>query len=285
MDEKARFKSVQDRFRDLIKPLRQVADKKWGNAAKIEEFEKLLAAIPKGAAFGDAVDSAAGALREVIAQIRSARAEGFGRIVSEYIRELKAQGTNPTEIGHKWRMGAIELELKPEASQARVLYNQSSLLPASAWQVITTKEDLIKLRTKALEMLKDVQARLPDELVKRLLMDCYQMAVEKRRAAGKPRPEMVPILDLHRAFRVALVADELDGQKPDKTLASAAMPRWAFLHVLDRYQRMATTGEQKDRLTFQTGSQAEQAKGLGYMLGGLDPHQKYRIYCHVLLNS
>jgi hypothetical protein len=269
----------------LIKPLRQVADKKWVKPPAMEELEKLQASLPKGAVLGEAVDAASEGLRMLIMEIRKARAEGFGRLVSEYIREMKAQGEIPIEVGSKWRFGEIELELKPETSQARALYNQASLFPSSGWLVITAKEGLVKLREKAVELLKESESRVPEALLKRLMAESYQAALEKRRTAGKPRADLVPILDLHRAFRVALVVNELDGQKPDKTLSSTTMPQWTFLHLLDRYQRMAGQMEQKDRLVFQPGSQAENARGMGYMLGGLDPHQKYRVYCHVLLNS
>lgn len=285
MDETNELNAIQDRIRNLIKPLRQLADKKWAKPPTIGELEKLREAIPKGATLGEAVDSESEGLRTLVAAIRKARAEAFGRLVSEFIREVIAPGERPTETGSGWRIGEIELELKPETSQARTVYNKTPMFPPSGWTVITAKEDLAKLRERSIEMLKNAESRIPDDLMKKLLIESYHAALARRRAAGRPRADLVPILDLHRAFRVALVTYELDDQKPDKTLASGAMPQWVFLHVLDRYQRMAVQVDQRDRLVFQTGSQAEQAKGMGYMIGGLDPHQNYRVYCHVLLNS
>lgn len=286
MDEKSQLKTIQDRIRDLIKPLRQAADKKWVKSPTIEELAKLQTAIPKGASLGEAVDAVSESLRALITEIRKARAEGFGRLISEYIRQVKAQGANPMESGSsRWRIGEIELELRPEVSLARTVYNQSPMFPASGWAVITATEDLIKLRGKALEMLKEAEAQIPDDLVKSLFAECYQTVLAKRRAAMEPRAELVPILDLHRSFRIALFTRELDGQKPDRVFVSGTMLRWVFLHVLDRYHRMSTQIEQKDRLIFQTGSQAEVAKGMGYILGGLNPQQKYWVYCHVLLSS
>lgn len=285
MDEISQLKALQGEIKNLIRPLRQFAEKKWKKPPTLKELEKLQAAIPKGASLGEAVDVASNSLRTLVANIRRERSEGFGRLVSSYIRALKSQGITPIETGGGWRINEIELELKPETSQARTLYNQVPLFPVSGWAMVTSIDDLTELRGKALEMLKQVQSRIPDDMLKKLLIESYHQARSKREAAGVSHADLVPIVELYRMFRVVLVSGELEGQKPDKALTFASIPRWMFLNVLDRYQSLVGQKESEGRLMFQTGSQAEQARGLGYTLGGLNPQQSYRVYCHILLQS
>ena len=285
MDDKSQMKAIQNSIRKLIKPLRQVADKKLTKMPTADEIEKLAAAIPSGATLAEAVETQKRQLMQVVADVRKTRAETFRRVVSEFIRELKASGEATTETADGWQIGPVELQLKVERGEARATYNKAPISPASRWAVVTTKQDLADLRADAMKMLKSAEERFSDDLIKQLMMDAYRTAVAGRREAKTPRAELVPIVDLHRAFRIALVAHELEGQKPDKTLGSASMPRWCFLHILDRYQQLSGRLNAKERLVYQTGAQAEQAKGIGYMLGGLDPQHRYRVYCHVLLHA
>lgn len=285
MDEKASLAAVQSRIKTLIAPMRQFAEKKWSKPPTVEELEKLCAAIPKGASIGEVLDASVRELQEVVSAIRKNRGETFGRLVSEYIREITSRGESAAQTGGGWRLGEVELELKPETHQARTMYNQAPLVPASGWTTVSSKDDLAKIIERSRTLLLESTARIPDKDVSVLVSESYNAAVTRRTAAGKPRPDLVPLLELHRMFRSVIVIHELEGQKPDKSLAFADMPRWVFLHVLDRYQQIASAGNPADRLVFQTGSQAETAKGMGYVLGGLDPHQKYRVYCHILRSS
>ena len=86
--------------------------------------------------------------------------------------------------------------------------------------------------------------------------------------------------DLYRAFRVALVERELKQGRPDKKLAWAECPKWAFLYNLDRYRQLGSTAGE-ERLTFETGSQQDQVNGLGMTLNGLSQEQEYKVCCWV----
>ena len=285
MEEQSQLKAIQVAIRKLIKPLRQVADKKLTKLPPVDALEKLAAAIPAGASLAEAVDAQKRQLMQVVNDLRRTRAETFRRVVSEFIRELKASGEAATETADGWQIGPVELHLKAERGEARATYNKAPVSPTSRWAVVSTKQDLAELRAEAMKMLKGAEERFSDDSITQLMMEAYRTTVASRREAKTPRPELVPIVDLHRSFRIALVAHELEGQKPDKALSSASLPRWCFLHILDRYQQLSGKLSTKERLVYQTGAQAEQAKGIGYMLGGLDPQHRYRVYCHVLSHS
>ena len=285
MDEQSQMKTIQAAIRKLIKPLRQVADKKLTKMPSVDEIEKLATAIPPGGILAEAVDAQKQQLMQIVSELRRTRAETFRRGVSAYIRELKASGEAATETAEGWQIGPVELQLKAERGEARATYNKAPVSPPARWVVVTTKQDLAELHAEAMTMLKSAEERFPDHLIQQLMMDAYRTTVARRREDKTPRPELVPIVDLHRSFRIALVTHELEGQKPDKTLTSVSLPRWCFLHILDRYRQLSGRLNAEERLVYQTGAQAEQAKGIGYMLGGLDPQHRYRVYCHVLLHG
>jgi hypothetical protein len=61
----------------------------------------------------------------------------------------------------------------------------------------------------------------------------------------------------------------------------AGAPAWAFLYNLDLYRREDAQRQSPDqRLSFQTGSQAEQPR-LGRTMNGLDPDLDYQVFCYV----
>jgi len=285
MSDTENLKNLQAAVKDLIRPLRQFADKKWVRPPTVAELEKLHAAIPKGASLGEAVDSIVTQLGSVVSEVQKNRAEAFGKCVSEFVREWKAKGLDPIETADGWQTGEIQLALKPQTAQARALYNREPLFPPTGWVIITSKADLERLRAAGVKLLADASARLPDGLLREVLHEAYEIVATKRKSSNKPHPDLVPIVDLHRAFRLQIVSHELDTQKLDAPLKSATMPRWLFLNALDRYTRLPPQLEFRHRLALQTGSQAEQARGLGYTLGGLDVHHNYKVYCHVLLSA
>lgn len=285
MSDIENLKRLQATAKDAIKSLRQFADKKWTRPPTIAELEKLHAALPRGFSLAEAVDPITARLGDLITEIQKSRAEAFGKCVSEFVRGWRAKGAAPVETAEGWQIGEIQIALKPQTAQARTLYNREPLYPASGWAVITSTDDLEKVRATGTKLLSEVALLLPDDLLRQAFHDAYQVVMAQRKSSSKPHPDLVPIVDLHRAFRLQLLSHELDSQKADAALKFATLPRWVFLNALDRYARLSPDLEFKQRLTFHTGSQAEQSRGMGYTLGGLDPQHNYKLYCHVLLGS
>jgi hypothetical protein len=274
LDESTELKSLQKEFLGLTKAFDAVRKIKPGSADALDQLEKALASFPDPARLGQALTELRDRARALLDAARAQRLDQFRKIEADWVRRRRAAGEVVHEAtSHSWRTGRLEIEMNREQARARAKYNREPMGPALK---IRTAEDLDSLVRSAEKQLG--QAELPFEAMSEVARTAYQHLLAQGAAAGSNG--RVPLAAFYREFRVCLARQELTG-KPDRKLASAEFPRWAFLYNLDRYRKEAAAASGSERLMFETGSQHDHQRGLAMVLNGLDPAQDYKSYCYV----
>lgn len=276
-DGKAQLRELLAQFRKQLAPLLALADVKPASADAIELVAGALTKLPAGETFGQALEELRGQLERIVAETRQEQARALGRVEAEYIRAAREVSKPVRELDDGWRIGPVALHLRREQAQARASYNHEPLVP---WTPIRAAEDLAKLEQRARDLLQG-QA-LPEDALSELLWEAYEQAHARRERQRVAHPELIPILDFYAEFRIALLRQELRGQKPDRKFTRTELPRWAFLYNLDRYRALGAAVPEARRLGFQAGSQQEVQRGLGVTINGLDAGQDYRTVCNVI---
>ncbi|MEA2511520.1 MAG: hypothetical protein QOJ59_1007 [Thermomicrobiales bacterium] len=274
--ETSRLKGESTRFNQLLLPLAAVAKINVNSPEALDEIDRALEKLPDGETFGRALDEVRTSLRQAVEQTRTERSQAFSRIEADYIREAREKGQSTREVQHGWRVGKLEMQHRRAQSQVRFLYNHEVLVD---WKPIRDLDDLQKREQAAEKLLAG--AELPSEMLVEVFWDAYAHVRERRSRTGAARPEMVPILDFYREFRLALVRHELTGQKPDRKLKYAEFPLWTFLYNLDRYRALGAAVPAERRLALATGSQQDVAAKRALSVNGLDANDDYKIMCYV----
>lgn len=277
VDRTAELRTALAQFRKQMGPLLALAETKLTNAEALEQIEKMLRKLPPGEILGRAVDETRDQFEALVAELRREYMLAFGRIEAEYIRGARQGQKILRETGDGWRIGPLCLQMRRDQARAQVLYNHETLIP---WTTITAADDLAKLEQRGHDLLK--ARALPEELLNTLFWDAYEHARSRREQTRITHPELVPILDFYAEVRIALVRQELLGQKPDRKLTHIEFPRWAFSYNLDRYRNLSAAKPETRRLGFQSGSQQEVQRGQGVTMNGLEATQDYRTICYII---
>jgi len=271
------LKDAISRFGVLAKQLADVSTVAASAPEALDELEKVLQRLPAGDSFGQALEEARAKLTEVMASARLERAQSFGRIEAEFIRSVRESGKPVREQNEGWRVGMLDLQFRREQSSARVRYNHEELV---GWKPVALSADFNRLEASALKLLKG--AEFPPDMIVRILWNTYESERDRRTKDRKTRPELVPLIDFYRELRATIVRFELTGQKPDRRLQYTELPRWRFLYNLDRYRALGQAIPHEKRLGFQTGSQQDVQRGMGFSINGLDASQDYKTVCYVI---
>ena len=276
MDEEQELKALQKVARDVAQTFERLTKVRARRADTLPALEAVLASLPSK----DDVTSIAHELRtkleRLVQSIRKDRREGFGTIEAEFVRRAKAEKRPIREVSDGWRIGMLEIHLRREHGQVRVLYDHEEILP---WAAVSDVTDLEAVTKKAQERLE--RSELPEALRANTFWRAYQAIRADRERRGLSNAGAVPILDFYREVRVELVRQELAGRPPDRKLTYADLPRWAFLFNLDRYRAQDDVASDK-KLALQTGSQTEQQRGMGLVTNGLNAGEDYKVYCYVV---
>ncbi len=267
---------LQAEFRRFVGPLAAFTKVKASDPRALERFDAALKRLPPGETLGQALDELRERAARALEDARRERIAAFRPLEVEYVRAAREAGKSLRERANGWRVDMLELQLQREQARARFFYNREALVP---WSPIGGPEDLANLEERARGLLG--RAAYPDEMLTTVFWDAYEGERARRRAADRPRPETVPLLDFYRGVRVALVRYELEEQAPDKKLRYGELPRWAFLYNLDRYRALGTAVPEERRLGLQTGSQQE-SRTIGVVVNGLDAQQDYKTMCFIL---
>lgn len=275
MDEQEELKTLQKAWRDVARPFERLAKIKPTGA----EWVSKVGAASKDLPPTDLVATALGDLRTKLEQLlhrtTKARREKFGMLQAEFIRNKRNEKVAIKEVANGWRVGMLELQFRPEQSQARALYNHEEIVK---WSGFASALDIEAITKKANDLL--LRGELEADLRVDVLGRAYESARMDREQKRATNPAVVPILDFYRATRIELVRQELAGKSPDRPLQFGEFPRWRFLFNLDRYRAQGNVGSEK-RLVLQTGSQAEQQKGMGLVTNGLNAVEDYKVFCFV----
>jgi hypothetical protein len=282
-EEESTLKSLQQDARQLSKLFEPLAKIKSSDAEVLIALERAIATLPAGEHVARVVEEMRERASQALSSAREARAANIGRHEAAYLHELRANSTPVRESGDgKWRIENLELEVQKESSRARLLYNHEVVV---SWKAIGSVEDLKKLLAEGARKLE--AAAIPEGLLPEIIWEAYESLSRTNKPAA-PREtsgKRVKLVDLYPEVRVVLTRRELRSGKADKRLANTEMPKWAFLFNLDRYRRLLPSLSVNRRLTFETGSQQDHAKGLAMAVNGLDPTAEYKSFCFVYIGS
>lgn len=236
------------------------------------ELEKCLKELPKGEMLGRAIDDWKAKTLSVLDRIIAERKQEFSRYVSEFIRNCRAQMISTREFQNAWRVGPLELKLRPEQATAQFAYNNQVVLK---WFPVSSVDDLA---AKYVTVNKELERfRLPIDLLSEVFFDAYEYLRWKRNNANSSNDRAVPARKFYQEVRVALLRKRIELKQPYNDL-----PLWAFLYNLDLYFASITHIPQSKKLGLQTGSQHEVSKGFGIVVNGLDALQDYKTICYII---
>jgi len=237
------------------------------------EFGKRLRELPKGEILGQAIDEWKTKALSVYEKITNEKRSEFSAYVAEFIRSCRAENMPTREFQNAWRVGPVELQLRPEHGTAQYAYNNQIILK---WFPVASANDLLSKYSSVKKQLED--NKLPTDLLADVFFDAYEYLKWKRNQRGLSNDRTVPAREFYKEVRVALLRKRLELKQSPKDLQL-----WAFLYNLDLYSASITQIPQTKRLGLQSGSQHEVSKGLGIVVNGLDALQDYKTICYIIM--
>lgn len=276
INEKTCLRSLQNDFSKIINMFNAILRVTPGRVDSLDKIDAALKKLPEGDTLGKLIDELREKINNFINEARRERALSFKRFEADFVRTAREQ-KYIREMDQGWRVGALEIQVKRERSQIRLLYNEEVII---RWQPVGNRQDIDKAEERAMAMLNG--AKLPANMLVEVFWNAYEQAEESRKKAGKAYGQLVPILDFYQEVRLALIRYQLKGKKPDKKLSYAEFPRWAFLYNLDHYRLLVSNVPEEKRLGFQTGSQGDVSSGMGVVINGLDAREDYKVVCYVI---
>ena len=275
-DEKTQLNELLKSFKGSFKFINSIGNIKPGKADSIEKLEKVVKEIPAPEVLVQALEENITLLKKFIEQAKALRINNFSRYEAEYLKELKVEGKPVRESSNGWRIGKLEIKVKPDLCKVRVLYNNEVLIN---WTPVNSKDDFILLETKANSMLEH-KAIGENDLVD-IFWEAYRQAVFHR--SDKSNTILVPIRDFYKEVQIALFRKMLEGKKTStKRVKHLEFPIWAFLYNLDIYRSMGAKIPENKKISLQTGSMQETSQGKGLVVNGLTPHDEYKVMCYVV---
>jgi hypothetical protein len=254
----------------IVGPLQKLCKINLAKPEKLEDFDKLIRALPTGEILGNALNEWVKKVQDAMRVEQTTRKHEFGRILNDFIRLQKETGMKTREFSNSWRIGLLELELRPEFAQVRCRYNEEVL---NKWTPITGLEDLRVFYDAASEKLR--KSELPFPVLRDAMWEAYEYVMSKQDATMFNR-KSVPAKEVIKELKVVLYRKSLERKAP--RLKETA--DWVFLYNIDLYFSRLREVPSDKRLSLEAGSQMEISKGRGIILNGLDAGQDYRIYCY-----
>ncbi len=238
----------------------------------LNEFEKLIRALPSGEIIGKSLDEWKTQAAMSLQKLMSIRKAEFGRYVADFIRAQKELKTSIREFNNAWRIGPVEMQLRPEQADVQFNYNNEVLVK---WFPVSSADNLSNRYAEVKKQLDDMA--LPIEKLTEVFWLAYEYLKWKRSLNNESNAHVVPALDFYREVRVSLFRSALESKQTPKV-----MPLWAFLYNLDRYCSASSQILQNKRIGLQSGSQHEVSNKKGIIVNGLDALQDYKTICHII---
>ena len=260
------------RVKDNLKPISQIAEME-PSLDKLSDLREVIDKTISAQLVSSDISELLSKLRSDVSKIMDQSASAFGQIEAGFINYVKQQDLTWKELDTGWRVGSLELRFRRPSSAVAIFYNHEIVLD---WTYVSSVEQLRKLYEDALTK---VDSFVMDKKVRdQVFTEAFDFLVWKRQASKTANPAMVPIKDFFREVSVAKYRAAMSAKKKDEPLNMVA-----FLRNLDEYIRDISAAEGVRRLAFQSGSQAEQSKGIGVTIGGLNAKSDYRTVCFVVV--
>jgi len=254
----------------IVGPLQKLCKINLVKPEKLDDFDKLIKTLPTGDVLGNALSEWVKKVQDAMRVEQTTRKHAFGRILNDFIRMPKEAGIKTREFSNAWRIGPLELELRPEFAQVRCRYNEQVL---NKWTPITRLEELKALYDSTTDKLR--KSELPFPVLRDAMWEAYEYVMSKQDATMFNR-KSVPAKEMIKELKVVIYRKSLERKAP--RLKETA--DWVFLYSIDLYFSRLREVPSDKRLSLEAGSQMEISKGKGIILNGLDAGQDYRIYCY-----
>lgn len=270
------IRTLQQEAKRLAATLTGFASVKPSSKTFLVDIRKAANRLPDGRDAAATVDSIREQATSFLDAETAKRAKAFGALEAAFVRVARDRGLATREFDTAWRVGPLEVQVQREGSRVRCLYNREPVVP---WTAVATEGDLMAAYEKGAALLEE--SAIPEAelaaLVSRAFDDALRTTTETLRANG-----LVPVHDLLRSLRLERIRDELSASSPGKALRNHDFPLWAQLYNLDRYREAVPRLETVLRISFQTGSQQEQAQGKSITLNGLNATNDYHTYTYAV---
>lgn len=257
----------------LAARLKPLAGVKPGAASAFRDLEQALDTLGDATTFSAALSDTVAQGRELVRQSRAERAVNLRTAMAGFIRDVEVD-TAVRETALGWRVGRIELELRPDEGVLRSLYDRE---PLTTWTPILGASDVRTIFASS-ENLLDKAEIAEDRLVVAFL-EAYQYLAARQEGMNLVS-RRIALADLLDEIRVVLARTALKSKKRKDAEAAIQMPRWALLYNADRYRASAAGFAPDQRLMFETGSTRETEK-IGVTMNGLDAARDYERFCYV----
>ncbi|NMA03290.1 MAG: hypothetical protein GX925_01165 [Clostridiales bacterium] len=274
LDEKERINEYLKSFRSLWRFTNDFKKIKSTDSDAIEKLEKAISRIPEIDILGSEIEKHKLSCQEFINKIKIEKVKDFKKHETGYIKEMINQGKIVREYSGGWRINKFQLNTKPEFAKCRILYNGEVVIK---WSNINSKEDFIELEEKADSMLND--AIIPKEQLVELFWEAYTQGIFRLNSTGDPK--ILPIHDLYKEFRIALIRKHLESKKiTGKINKYLEFPLWNFLYNMDMYRMWGSEIPDNKKIVLQTGSMQETSKGKGFIVNGINANEEYKVMCY-----
>jgi hypothetical protein len=255
----------------ILRPIQKISRVNLSKPEKLEDFYKALSLLPSGMVFGGALDEWTKKVRSAIDTERRARSEDFWKLFNEFTRTQKELGTKSREFSKSWRVGLLEVGLRPDRSEVQFSYNEETV---AGWKAVTTARELKALYDAAVDRLK--KNEIPTGVLIDAMRETHEFLKSKQVNKDLFNVRSVPAVDFLKELNVVLYRKSLER----KVSRLKDTSKWVFLYNIDLYFSKLREVPSEKRLSLEAGSQLEISKGKGILLNGLDASQDYKIYCY-----
>jgi len=274
--ERQALQSLIKDFRDVAQYFEPITKLKPGAKETLDQIGSSILKLPSGESLSRRVEELRKIAGEAVLKARMERTINFRRIEGDFVRTLEDQGALLREIRNDgWRIGPLELQVKPEQAQCRWLYNHEQIV---GWTAVAQASDLQESNKRALSLLSKQAIEM--KLLVESIRNAYESCARRQGSNVSVSHVLVSLDDLYREFRVELFRRDM-AKASDGKPTHPEFPKWAFLHNLDRYTEAMSAVFSGRRISFQTGSQQESQK-LGMAINGLDAINDYHVVCYAI---
>jgi hypothetical protein len=264
-------KLQKELIQQILGPLQRISKINLSRPEKLDDLEKALDSQPSGQVFGGMIEEWVKKLKLAIDSERAYRSLEFWRIFNEFIRTIKDSGVKTREFSKSWRVGPLEVGLRPDLSKVQMSYNEQVVMP---WKVTTTAEMLKAMYDGAIEKLNKNQIKA--EAFIDAMWEAYEYLKSKQMKGDLFNVQSVPAVEFLNELNVVIYRKSLE-KKVSKLKDTS---KWVFLYNIDLYFSVLREIPSEKKLSLEAGSQHEISKGKGILLNGLDAGQDYKFYCY-----
>jgi hypothetical protein len=274
--DKEELKKLQQDIKRALDPFGRICKISDKDSKHLLALEAALKRMPAQDTLNAALSDLRKRSEEYLSKQLSIVRGSFQQIEADYINSIKKESIPWKELDSGWRIDRLELETKRDFGQARTKYNRDIVVD---WRSVRNVSELDGLITDSNKLLD--KAKLNDTILIDLFWSTYDTLSSQRHAGKKSKPSWVPVKDFYIETQIELTRRAFKKQGKNLKTAPQPMPLWSFLYNVDIYRGLGTKIPEKKRLTFQTGSQAEQAKDMGLVTNGLNAKENYKVYCYI----